>query len=285
MLLFHAQPCGGILAACYLLVASCGPLDNRDRTPSTKVEVVPGADGGYKLVHLVNGRPEGRITLFRPDGSIGAIFYLHNDSLQGVQRHFYPDGKLKLWEEAEHDRLHGRSYKWYPNGNLATIRQMQAGLRTGRFLEYYAAPTNQLRTRAEYVVVDGKEWENGYILYDSLGRITDCWGFPQVYADHDTIALGDSLTLHLRVRSPKEPLVLAAIGPFDEQFRLHDSDKLRVIYGQNHQVTISVPVSQRGPQVARGYLADYKPDPKEQQKGVTGTLERQMYFAYPYYVR
>ena len=243
------------------------------------------ADGTRKVWYEVNGRLHGRVIVYQPNGIIGAIFHFQHGLQAGPQYRFYPTGRPLLREQARDGALQGPSYRFYPSGRVELIRHLSNGKRMGAYREFYDLPGSPPLLISRLAVVNGKTRTNGYIVYDSLGRVTDRWGFARVRAAHDTVALGDSLTLHLGVRYPKEPHVLAALGDFDAAFRLRDASSLRVIYGRHHQVTVRVPARQRGAHVARGYLSDYKLDPAERRAGVTGALERQIYFAYPYYVR
>ena len=223
--------------------------------------------------------------LYYSSGQLHAILHYQHDTLEGVQRWFYENGTPKTIQTTHQGKLAGRVYEFSEEGQLLALYASNNGNNEGPYFEFYQQPRGCLRGRANFVIVDNREQPTGYVRYDTLGRVTDRWGFARVRAAHDTVALGDSLTLHLGVRYPKEPHVLAALGDFDAAFRLRDASSLRVIYGRHHQVTVRVPARQRGAHVARGYLSDYKLDPAERRAGVTGALERQIYFAYPYYVR
>lgn len=276
----------GLILFLLLLISNCSSPHKPTDEEITTVRLVRAEDGYYSLQRRdSNGLLHGRSIYFYPNHSIESIFYFKHDTLQGVQRGFYENGNLRLIQSFKDGYVQGLMYNFYKDGALKSRGYVLDTLHTGPFIEFYQYPRNRVMARAEYAVVNGKEWRNGYVLYDSLGRVTDRWGFPHMQAQRDTLALGDSLVLRLRVAYPKESLVLAGVGGFGKEFRRVDSTALRVTYGQNHAVTVRVPAIRRGPQVVRGYLADYKLNPTKREKGVTSALERRMYFAYPYYVR
>jgi hypothetical protein len=270
--------------ATFLLLAACNASPNPAAKPIITIEVANNADSTRTVARKVNGLLEGRTLVYQPTGEIAAILYFHRDSSEGIQRSFYPNGRLMRWQKTHHGQPHGDSYDFLANGNLAHIEHFNLGQRVGCNLWFYDDPRNQLHTEVELLTVAGKEWQNGYAEYDSLGQVVVRTGFLWAHAERDTIALGDSLTLRLRIRYPEHPLVAVVTADFDADFRLHDPTSLRRQMGRNHALTLRVPAQQRGQQVVRGYVADFqetKPgSPNHRHDG-----GRRLYFAYHYFVQ
>ena len=235
-------------------------------------------------MHTQNGMLEGRTVLYTPKGTIKAIQYFRRDTLDGVQYTFYPSENPLTWERARLGQLNGPSYGFYENGTVSFTRHMRNGLRIGPYRLYYETP-HRLHVAIDFLVVEGEEYQNSYVAYDSLGRLTARTGTAQIRAEHDTVPLGGMLALHLRVRNPEFPLVAAVFGDFDGQFHLRDPASQRYVPGHDHAVTLQVPALRRGQQVVRGYLADFRETGR--QPGSTGPLTESqvIYFTYPYFVR
>ena len=272
--------------AVLLLLSACDAAPNKPPTgPVATVEVTTNADSTRTVARKVNGMLEGRTLVYRTSGAIAAVLYFHRDSAEGIQRLFHPNGQLMSWQQVHRGQRHGKSYDFLANGALLHIEHFNRGQRTGRNKWFYEHPRNQLHTEVELLTVAGKEWQNGYAEYDTLGRLVARTGFPQAHAESDTVSLGDSLTLQLRVPYPEHPLVAVVTGDFDAEFRLRNPASLRRQMGRNHATTIRVPAVRRGWQVARGYLADFqesKPGSSSRRHGGSG---QRLYFAYPYFVR
>ncbi|MCB2377408.1 hypothetical protein LGH70_07440 [Hymenobacter sp. BT635] len=252
-----------------------------------KIQETRDADGTRKVTREVDGLLDGRTIVYQPNGVIGALFYFRGGRLHGKQYRFYPSGKPMLLENAQDGQLEGKSYKFYESGRIAMIRQMVRGKRSGRYLEFYDSANKKPKLYSQLVVVDGKEHTNGYILYDSLGRVQDRWGFLQVSAAQDTIRLGQTLALRLQVRFPKEAYVLANVYGYDSLYRLVAPQEKVTVLGDNHVVMLTIQPPGRGRAEVRGYVADYKAaqELQENQRNTTVTDERRIYFTYPYYVR
>ena len=271
-----------LLSSMWLL--SCGPVSPVVQ-PTT--EVTTNAAGERTVTRLVNGLAEGRTLVYRPTGTLRGIFYFQRDSLEGVQRHFYANGRLEVWEQAHRGRANGKAYGFLENGRLDYIKQFVNGQQLGRQLLFYPQPPGRLHKRTAFIAVKGEAWQNGYVEYDPVGRVVahTRFGFPQARAAQDTVALGDSLTLHLWLPYPERPGLMVTLGDFDEQFRLRDSTAVRRIAGRHHAATVRVPAAQHGWQVVRGYLSDYRVTDFHPRKGKVAVDEQRLYFAYPYFVR
>lgn len=272
------------LAASLLLSACDAGPNNAPAGPVATIEVTNNADSTRTVARKVNDLLEGRTLVYRTPGAIAAILYFHRDSSEGIQRSFYPNGRLARWQQMHRGQPHGKSYDFLANGALTHIEHFNRGRRTGRNRWFYDHPRNQLHTEVELLTVAGKEWQNGYAEYDTLGRLTARTGFPWAHAERDTISSGDSLTLHLRVPYPEHPLVAVVTGDFDAEFRLHDPSSLRRQMGRNHALILHVPATQRGRQVVRGYLADFQ-EFKPGSPSHWRDSGQRLYFAYPYFVR
>ena len=271
-----------------LLLSACGTPSTAPKVAAVE-EVTSNADGTRTVARKVNGLLEGRSIVYQRTGEIAGIFYFHQDKAVGTQYRFYPNGHLADWRQMAQGHAQGDSYGFLENGALATVERFEDGLRTGRNLLFYPHPVNKLHKLIEFVPVEGKEFQNGYLEYDTLGRVVAHSGFPQVRAERDTVALGDSLALQMSIKYPSYEHIAASIGIFDAQFRLRDSASFRLVPGRGRAVTMRLPATQRGQQVARGYLTDFrgqmpgeKPEPGSKSHKSAG---QRFYFAYPYFVR
>ena len=243
------------------------------------------ADGSTVVERRVRGLREGRTIVYQPDGQIRAILYFHEDKEDGVQRHFYPSGQLLSWEEFHQGKPHGSFYDFLEDGAVSTIRHFTDGMHTGQQLLFFDRPRNQIHKYTYTVVGDGKEWQDRYVVYDTLGRVIERTGFSQAYAERDTVAFGAFLVLHLRVGYPAHPLVAAVVNDCTEQFRLDNSAATCAVLGRNHAVTVRVPAIKRGAQVVSGYLSDFRKIGHQSKKGIAPTEEQRLYFAHSYYVK
>lgn len=266
------------------LLPACEPVSNRSSFPGN-IETTLNPDSTTTIAHKVNGKLEGRALTYWPSGVLAGISYLHEDQLEGIQRRFYENGKLAEWLQYHRSKLNGGSYEFFESGAPASITHYANGQRNGYYVLFYEHPRGHARTYIDFVVGDGQEWKNRYVAYDPQGNVTEQFGFPQVYATHDTILLKEALTLHLRVQHPKHPSVLAVIGDYDEQFRVRDTTSLRSMAGRAHAVTVRIFATRRGRQVARGYLSDFKNIGPQLADGSATVKGQRLYFSYPYFVR
>ena len=267
---------------CSVLLLACDPTVPVEHA-STKTTT--NAAGERTVTRVVNGVTEGRTLAYWPIGVLKGILYFHHDSLEGIQRYFYANGRLAVWQQAHRGSSHGKAYGFLENGQLDYIKQFVNGQQLGPQLLFYPRPPCHLHIRTEFIEVNGEGWQNSYAEYDTLGRVVEGAGFPRARAVRDTVALGDSLTLHLWIRYPERPDMMVVLGNFDAQFRLRDSTGVRLIPGRNHAATVQVPATQRGRQVLRGYLSDYRAMGPKPQKGKTAVEEQRRYFVYSYFVR
>lgn len=250
--------------------------------PSGAVEVVRKPNGGTEIRHTVAGKLHGRNLSFYPDGKVQAILYYYNGQLHGTQRTFHPNGSVRFITPFRYGMAEGKAYEFFPDGKLSMTRNLRAGLRNGPYRRYYQNPW-RLRQRAEYVLVNGYEHQNGTAEYDSTGRLLRRWGFVHLRADHDTLRLGQTLMLTVRLLYPARPRVLARVYSFDHQFRLVNRQDEVLVPGQGDSVTLRIQPVETGPDTVRGYIADYErvtlPGKGKRLK------EWPAYFSYPYYVR
>lgn len=246
------------------------------------VEVVQKPSGETEIKRKLNGQLHGRNLSFYPNGNVQAILYYKMGRLHGTQRTFHPNGPVRAITPFRHDTVVGTAYEFYPNGKPAIIQQLFNGLRNGSYRRYYQSPW-RLRQRAEYVLVNGYEHQNGTAEYDSTGRLLRRWGFVRLRADHDTLRLGQTLTLTVRLLHPERPRVLARVYGFDHQFRSVNQQDEVLVLGRGDSVTLRIQPIEAGADTVSGYIADYEavivPGKGKRNK------ERPAYFAYPYYVR
>ncbi len=271
-----------VLFVSTLVMHACGSSPATPAEPAGVLTTTTNADSTRTVTRRLNGSLEGRTLVHYPNGTIESIFYFQRNKAEGIQRRFYPSGRLASWQQMHQGLPHGGSYEFAPSGALTEIAHYANGQHLGRNLLFYARPRNQVAQYIDYTQGDGREWKSRFVRYDTLGRVVERWGFLTVWAAHDTVALGDSLTLYLRERYPKHPFMQVVIGDYDAQFRLRDSASLGSIAGRGHAATLQLPATRRGRQIARGYFADVT---ESTAAGAGAVAGQRMYFAYPYFVR
>jgi len=270
-----------------VLLSGCGP--RQEVLLTARIKVVQLSDGSFEQAVPSNLILNGPACLYYPSGRVHALLRFERDSLEGRQIWFHPAGYLESIEYRHRGRLDGRKYIFDANGSLESARIMRNGLRVGNYHEYYAHPRNRLHIRAQFVAVQGREWDNGYTEYDTSGHVKSGRGFLLLHANYDTLSLGQTLTLRLRVAFPKEKYTLASIYGYDSLYQLARPKEQLIIPGnESHSVTVNVQTVRRGAAEVRGYVSDYKaakPVNNMRSDDDLEVKERRMYFAYPYYVR
>ena len=254
----------------------------------TWVDVIQQANGTFGRVGGSKEPLNGAARLYYPSGRIHALLNFSQDSLQGRQIWFHPAGYLETTEHRQRGQLQGRKYIFYPSGAVESIRTMHQGLRVNDYYEFYERPHNRLHIHAQFALVQGREWDNGYVAYSPSGQIMSGRGFLRVTANTDTLELGQTLTLKLRVLFPKEKRILASILGYDSAYRLQRPMEEVVITGTNHLVTANLKPQRRGGAEVRGYVSDFKlagSAGAKQDKTGLDVQERRMYFTHAYYVR
>ena len=270
----------GVAAATYL--SGCGPRPDSARHDTHETRF---PDGSRVVSHKRDGLVEGRVILYDPTGYIRGIRYYLHDTLNGPQYLFYPNGRPQVCESTRKGKLNGFSCEFYPNGRLASTRYLVDGLRTGPFRAYFNTHPSRLREATDYVIVAGREYANYSARYDSLGRLVLRTGRLLARADHDTVALGDTLVLRLRIEHPMHQQSGLSTGDYDAQFVLRTSASEQRVGGLHHGVTLRIPTATPGADTVRGYMDDFDETGPTSRKGEVAVKGRKMYFAYPYLVQ
>lgn len=103
------------------------------------------------IVEVHNGKVEGSVRIFNPDGSLKSLYHLQNDKKQGAEWEYYPPSRplapnrdplsipsnpkiMVFWHE---DVLQGLSKTWYENGVLESEREMNQNILHGLCSAYY----------------------------------------------------------------------------------------------------------------------------------------------------
>lgn len=265
-----------------LLCAACS-ADPAPPSAAFTTQEVRGADGSRKLMRFRNGSLHGRSIVFYPKGGVAALLYFDDGALTGTQRWFYPDGTVKEIQETRAGTVDGKWHKFYATGGAQSIRRVHHNQRTGPYIEFYEHPKNAVKLRAQFVSVAGKEWDNGYLAYDTTGRVSGGRHFLALHASADTLALGDTLTLRFSVVKPQTRQALARVGGYNSRLQLVRPQEERAVLGRANRVVVQVPLMRPGADTIRGYVAEYSdikvPGRRAQIK------ERPLYFVYPYFVR
>lgn len=232
-----------------------------------------------------DGLLEGRTLYYDPAGHLIASQHYRRDTLDGPQYEFYPDGRPMTCEKRHGGQLNGFSCGFFPSGRLEYTRYLQNGRRVGPYRNYYNTPAPNLRQAIDFVTVAGKEYANSYTEYDAGGQRIAQTGRLVARADRDTVPLGDTLVLRLRIAHPMHQDSGLSTGDYDAQFVLRRPASERRVQGLRHGVTLRVPTATHGADTVRGYMEDFEATGPVSRQGEVAVKGRRLYFAYPYFVR
>ncbi len=91
-----------------------------------------------QLTTYQNGQPEGKVEIFRTDGSLESMHILINGKKHGQEWLYHDCGKqtkmLLTWYE---DEIHGPTKTWYADGSLQSEREMSHNKRHGHGFAWY----------------------------------------------------------------------------------------------------------------------------------------------------
>lgn len=139
------------LALCGL-VASCQNEPQPSSEPATSQERIENYANGKpsRKFKRVNGKIEGLMVDYYPDGQIKAERYFVNDLQVGKTTLYYPDGKIKEVQYFENGLKNGGDTVFYPSGQVEFCVTLKDDKKNGYLRKW--SHTNELIYEAKFVM-------------------------------------------------------------------------------------------------------------------------------------
>jgi antitoxin component YwqK of YwqJK toxin-antitoxin module len=97
---------------------------------------------------IVDGVPNGKITLFEKDGSIERTYFILNGKKEGTEQRFFPDKKPRIQIEWKDGAIHGTVITWYQNGAMQSKKELRGNIKQGLTMAWY--PDGSIMLVEEY---------------------------------------------------------------------------------------------------------------------------------------
>lgn len=134
-------------------------------------------------VEFKNGKPEGIIQIFLPDGTIHSSFQIKDGKKNGEERIYYSESKQpKLSLNWRDDVLQGMAKTWYENGILESQREMHHNKKQGLCFAWFKDGSLMLM----------EEYENDLLMKASYFKRDDTNPVSKIEAGKGTATLYDA---------------------------------------------------------------------------------------------
>ena len=107
----------------------------------------------WQTCNYVNGKEEGEVINYYPNGSIKAKFNMVNNNIEGKLFEFYENGNIKEKSDYEKNKLNGVSIKYYESGNLKEILHINDDIPSKK-TEYYSNGSKDKETEYNKGIVE-----------------------------------------------------------------------------------------------------------------------------------
>lgn len=99
---------------------------------------------------IIDGTPQGKITLFEKDGSIEREYFIKDGKKEGRETRFFPgkEKKPRLQIEWKDGAIHGTVKTWYKTGAIESQKEMRDNKKHGLFMAWY--PNGSVMLVEEY---------------------------------------------------------------------------------------------------------------------------------------
>lgn len=150
----------------FVLILSCA------QGPEKKEEIIqnhPGGDVSRRYTRI-EGKKDGQMIDYYPDGSIAAERFFENDIQVGKTTLYYRSGGIKEVQYYNEGKIHGGDTVFYENGKPQLIMNLDHGLKHGYLRKFNAE--GQMTYEARYdkeVLVE----VNGERLHRDSSRVRD----------------------------------------------------------------------------------------------------------------
>lgn len=101
-----------------------------------------------RRVQIVNGKKEGKMTDFYPDGKLMAERWFKNDTQEGRTVIYYPGGQIKEVQYYIGGRQYGGDTIWYENGQIQFTVMLENDEKNGYLRKW--SPEGQLVFESRY---------------------------------------------------------------------------------------------------------------------------------------
>lgn len=197
---------------------------------------------------------------YYPDGQIKARGNFKEGKKHGGFIFYYENSNLKERSVYQDDLLEGILRLYHPNGKLREETTYSKGEPIGWSYEYRE---NGVKHKAhQYIRFEDRYIGNQRIRYNEAGEILpDSSHYITVSRDRDTISLGEEIRLRFKLDAPfygSKSQVRLLVGGFDEQYRLVNLAATDTINGDGLSAEYRLIPKEKGKQVIRGRLEDYK---------------------------
>lgn len=261
---------------CCILLASCEQNQlKRDAAGNTYHEVYNTSTG-------ITERTE-----YYPNGKVRAKGYFKEGKKHGEFLQFYENGKLEATVVYRDDVLEGISKAFYPSGKLKGEIYYSKGLPVGWSYDYWE--NGEKKMGRHFVEFNGDSRRNQFIVYNDAGvAINDSSHYMTINSSHDTIPLGEEITLRIKLEAPfygSKSQVRVLVGGFDEQYRLVNPAATDTINVEGLTAEFAVLSKKRGKNFIRGRLEDYKIEKINDDEFPYKKDEVHIYFTKTYYVK
>jgi len=122
-----------------------------DAPPASQpVEVIQQYETGVvsRRFYTLNGKKEGKMTDYFPDGKLMAERWFENDKETGRTLIYYPSGQLKEAQYLSEGKKNGGDTLWYEDGRLQFVSHLQEDKLHGYLRKW--APDGSLVFEAKY---------------------------------------------------------------------------------------------------------------------------------------
>jgi hypothetical protein len=225
-------------------------------------------NGSRFVCEMKDGRKNGLGYSYDSLGRLEIKSNWKNDTLNGTFIVYYPVDKNDSEKEPPVSRemfyLNGEAHgvtKWYyQDGTLQSLLNYNNGIKEGTQTIYYkdgkVATIHNWKTVKNY----GKEITipQPSINFDLDGNIIDQWHFVIVRAEKDTVKMGETFKLKIKLINPVNEKISFITGTFNELFRTIDDKNIDTLKSDNFEINYSEVAKKPGVNVVRGIVEDYK---------------------------
>lgn len=220
-----------ISCICICTLAACDPDEDGLRTT-----YFAGSKQVKQTVEYKNGRKNGYLKEYYPDGTLKAIQYFVNDTLDDTTRIYHRNGRLKTIRTYKNKRRHGVWRDYNPDGGVYAETSLADGLLHGTSRRY-SYRSLKLQTRVDYETgskhgLEERYYDNGQIQSRVTYRFGNTVGEPEEWdsngkplvhdfeiyvTEKDETLLNNRLLVYVRLENPQ---------PGDQVFQLMRADNL-----------------------------------------------------------
>lgn len=209
-------------------------------------------------IEYMDGKKNGRMILYYPDGKIKEISYFKNDTLDGLQTTFFKDGNIADIISYKKGIKDGKYLGYYTNGNIHQEGSYKNGKRTGLLYQFYRQDSGKLSHK--YYLLNVRNEKKPYFYYvqefDESGNITSEMRSININIKDDSIKIGERIQLEFELfKGDKYDSAIVIIGDFDDTFNPISS--LDTILLKKRRAEFYLIATEKGTKYLRGEIIGY----------------------------